>query len=291
MGQKSFDATYKNAPRDRVDELLEFRLTHPIHKRLIDGVEWNYILSGAGSKTILIMSGLLGTAETAYQMILNLEKDYRVLSLSYPAYTDIGEFVDGLVKLIDLEGIQRIHFIGGSLGAGVGHVLVRRHADRIDAIVLSSFGLYNDKKLRRFKQFVGLFNFLPYWIVSKYYQLILPRLLKGLNESEKLFQIAYVKDILNFQNNKQTLISQYRLLLNVFENSSYGLERTIDSSAVLIIQTQDDTSFDNNEQAAFRQTYPNAHIQLFEEGGHIRGTKHQAEHIAIVRQFLESESV
>jgi hypothetical protein len=86
MGKKTFDAIYKNAPQDRVDELLEFRSTHPVQQRSIDGIEWNYILSGTGSETILIMSGPLSTPEMAYRSILNLEKDYCVLSLSYSSY-------------------------------------------------------------------------------------------------------------------------------------------------------------------------------------------------------------
>jgi putative NADPH-quinone reductase len=33
---------------------------------LIDGVEWNYILSGTGSETIVIMGGSLSTPEMHY---------------------------------------------------------------------------------------------------------------------------------------------------------------------------------------------------------------------------------
>jgi hypothetical protein len=55
MRNKTFEAIYKDAPQDRVDELLEFRSTHPVQQRSIDGIEWNYILSDIGSETILIV--------------------------------------------------------------------------------------------------------------------------------------------------------------------------------------------------------------------------------------------
>jgi hypothetical protein len=67
MRTKSFDAIYKDAPPDRVDELLKFRSTHPVRQRLIDGVEWNYILSCTGSETILIIGGSLSTPEMPYR--------------------------------------------------------------------------------------------------------------------------------------------------------------------------------------------------------------------------------
>jgi hypothetical protein len=67
MNDKSFDKIYKNAPRQQVDELLAFRSTHPIQQRSIDGMEWNYILSGNGSETIVIMGGPLSTPEMHYR--------------------------------------------------------------------------------------------------------------------------------------------------------------------------------------------------------------------------------
>jgi hypothetical protein len=67
MANKSFDAIYQNAPRHQVNQLLEFRSTHPVQQRSINGVEWKYILSGTGSETIVIMGGPLSTPEMYYR--------------------------------------------------------------------------------------------------------------------------------------------------------------------------------------------------------------------------------
>jgi pimeloyl-ACP methyl ester carboxylesterase len=276
-----------NMPCDRMNDLLQFRSTHPMRHQSIDGVEWNYILSGTGTETVLIVNGMLGIADTTYRIVINLEKTYRVLSLSYPSYLEVGALVDGLIKLLDREGIQRVHFVGTSLGTAVGHVLVRRYPDRLARMVLSTFGIYDSKKLRQIEQFVSLLNRLPYWLIKKYFKLVYPLSLKGLSQSEKQFQLVYLKDLLDFQCDKQTIINQYRMILEMFENSSrYGLEDPISKSSVLIMQSQDDASFDRTAQAAFRQTYPNAHIRLFEEGGHLREIRDEEEHIATIYQFL-----
>jgi pimeloyl-ACP methyl ester carboxylesterase len=298
MIQTSFDVIYRNVPHQQVNELLEFRSTHPVQQRSIDGMEWNYILSGTGSKTILLMSGPLSTPEMVYRSILNLEKDYRVLSLSYSLYNRIDTFTDGLIKLLDLEGIERFHLIGASLGAGIGHVLVRHHPigeisplkDRVDKLVLSTFGLYTNKKISQVKQLVRLFNFLPYWITRKYLIFSIAMLLKGIDKSDRLLPLAHHQDILTCQNNKQTLIAQYQMVVDLFENSSYDLDIKIDNSSILIIETQDDASIDRDEQAALRQTYPNAKIHLFETGGHLREITHRDEYDAIIREFLELDA-
>ncbi|WP_310483556.1 alpha/beta hydrolase [Chamaesiphon sp. VAR_48_metabat_403] len=217
MRNKSFNAICQNAPRHQVNELFEFRSTHPVQRRSIDGVEWNYILSGTGSETILIMGGPLSTPEMPYRSILNLEKDYRVLSLSYSVFDRIDNFIDGLAKLLDIEGIGRFHLRGTSLGAGICHVLIRRHSigeiyplkDKVDKLILSTFGLYSSKKISQIKILIGLFQLLPYWMTSKYINFIMSVSLKGTDKSDALFSIAHNRDIIDRQNNKQTLIGHY----------------------------------------------------------------------------------
>jgi pimeloyl-ACP methyl ester carboxylesterase len=269
MANKTFDAIYKNAPKDRVDELLEFRSTHPVQQRLIDGVEWKYILSGTGSETIVIMGGPLSTPEMHYRSILNLEQDYRVLSLCYSVFDRIDNFIDGLAKLLDLEGIRRFHLRGASLGAGICHVLIRRQSigeidplkNRIDKLILSTFGLYSSKKISQLKILIWLFQLLPYWVSSKYINFTMSVWLKKTDQFDLSFNIAHNQDIINYQNNKQTLIGHYQMVVDMFENSNYNLKQEIDSSNILLIETQDEKSLDLSEQTAFRKTYPNAHIQ------------------------------
>lgn len=294
MNDKSFDKIYKNAPRQQVDELLAFRSTHPIQQKSIDGMEWNYILSGSGSETIVIMGGPLSTPEMHYRSILNLEKDYRVLSLSYSVFDRVDNFIDGLAKLLDLEGIERFHLRGASLGAGICHVLIRRQSmgeiyplkDRVDKMILSTFGLYSSKKISQLKILTWLFQVLPYWLTSKYIIFTMSIWLKGIDKFDPSFHIAHNRDIISCQNNKQTLISHYQMVINIFENPDYNLEQEIDVSTVLIIETQDEKSLDFSEQVAFRQTYSNAHINYFESGGHLREITHQDEYPAIIREFL-----
>jgi pimeloyl-ACP methyl ester carboxylesterase len=294
METNSFDAIYKNALRHQVDELLEFRSTHPVQQRSIDGVEWNYILSGTGSETIVIMGGPLSTPEMHYRSILNLEKDYRVLSLSYSVFSRVDNFIDGLAKLLDLESIERFHLWGTSLGAGICHVLMRRQSineihplkNRVDKLILSTFGLYNSRKVSQIKILIWFFQSLPYWTTSKYIIFTMSIWLKATDEFDPSFHIAHTQDIINCQNNQQTLVGHYRMVVDIFENSKYNLKQETDSSAILIIETQDEESLDRSEQEAFRQTYPNAHIHFFESGGHLREITHPDEYPAIVREFL-----
>jgi hypothetical protein len=110
--------------------------------------------------------------------------------------------------------------------------------------------------------------------------------LKETDEFDPSFHIAHTQDIISFQNNKQTLVGHYQMVVDIFENSNYNLEQAIESAAILIIETQDEKSLDRSEQAAFRKTHPNAHIHLFESGGHLREITHKDEYPSIIRKFL-----
>jgi homoserine acetyltransferase len=113
--------------------------------------------------------------------------------------------------------------------------------------------------------------------------------LEGIDEEERLFKIAYFKYLLALQNNKQTLMSQYQMTINMFENSNtYQLDQSITNNNVLIFQAKDDQSFDLDEQATLRQTYPNANVHLFEEGGHAAVLKHQEEYYKVLLGFMKS---
>ena len=107
MKQLSFDDIYQNAPQDRIDKLLRFRSTYQVRHHSIDNVEWSYVLAGQGTRTILILGGITSTVETAHDRMLELVENYRVLLISYPIYSKMDAFIDSLVKLLDLEKIDR----------------------------------------------------------------------------------------------------------------------------------------------------------------------------------------
>lgn len=49
---------------------------------------------------------------------------------------DLGRAVDDVVRTLDLQGIERAHLVGVSLGARVALETARRHGDRVQTLVL-----------------------------------------------------------------------------------------------------------------------------------------------------------
>ena len=64
-----FDQYYRNVPPQAVDELINFRATHPLKHTFAYGIQWEYIVAGRGSEALLILPGLLGFGEMSFQHI------------------------------------------------------------------------------------------------------------------------------------------------------------------------------------------------------------------------------
>jgi len=93
---------------------------------------------------------------------------------------------------------------------------------------------------------------------------------------------------LDRQLNKAMLISQFRIMEDMFENAAaHGVYEPIKDRNVLILQAKDDTGFEPGEQAALRQTYLHTSVHLFEEGGHLTRTAHRSEYDALLHVFLK----
>jgi len=211
-----FDEIYRDVPTDRRERLRRFRARHPPSHLAIGGVTWAYIAAGQGEQALLILGGAMSTAETSFRHIERYEGVYRVISPSYPPLGSLAPALDGLAAILDAEGIARAHVFCHSLGAGVAHALIRRHPEKVDRLVLSGFGLYNARSLRLARRYLRLFGLLPYGFVSGFYKRRMRQLLAGIDEGERAFLLAYMRDVLDLQHNKRTLMAQFDLLEDMF---------------------------------------------------------------------------
>jgi hypothetical protein len=51
------DATHRGIAAERWEELREFRARHPLEHVTVAGVSWDYIASGEGEDTLLLLPG------------------------------------------------------------------------------------------------------------------------------------------------------------------------------------------------------------------------------------------
>lgn len=124
-----------------------------------DGIELQYEAVGSGPPMVMLHGGLAGrgafsrqrkTLSEHYQLILPSARGNDGTDPTLPADYgfDTSELRD-LLTVMDAAGVERTHVVGHSSGGALAFELARRHADRIDRLVLiepSLIGLLPDDR-------------------------------------------------------------------------------------------------------------------------------------------------
>lgn len=118
--------------------------------RHVDVGPWStrVLESGAGSPFIL-MHGTGGHLEAFTRNLRALGAQYRLIAYDYPGHgwtttttrdLEIDDYIEHLVGLMDVLGIERAHLSGESLGGWVAVKFAARYPERVDKLVLNTPG-------------------------------------------------------------------------------------------------------------------------------------------------------
>ena len=284
----TFDEIYQDVKPEYKERLLNFRAAHPYKRVTLDGMTWEYIAAGQGDEALLLLGGGLSVGEAAFDTVLRYAETYRVLSPSYPAVGTMGDLADGLVKLLDAEGIAQAHVFGHSMGAAVAHILVRRYPARVDKLALSGFGLYTPRNARRAKWAFTMFKLMPDGFIRAVYMPKIRRMLADVDPDEGAFLTAYFEELFALYHTKASLVGQFNLLADmVVHADDYHVFDPVERPGkVLFIAAEDDRGFTAEERAALIATYPGAQAHIFECGGHWVGVVQREAYHAVLGDFL-----
>lgn len=112
----------------------------------IDGCRIHYRLEGAAdAPVVMLCHGLLGTLDMWMPQVASLAARYRVLrfdnrghgasSVTPPPYT-VAQLAADAVGVLDVLGIERVHFVGCSLGGMIGQAMGAHRSARLRSLVL-----------------------------------------------------------------------------------------------------------------------------------------------------------
>lgn len=267
--------------------LREFRTTHqPISRRLA-GVDWRYIRAGAGDATLLMLPGAPGLAEMAFLYVLAFERHWRVLAPSYPAaITSRDQLIAGLAELLEAEGCDRVHLVGGSYSGLVAQYLVGQHPERITTLLLGDTGLPNARRGRALRAAMALVRRLPAFGLHTLLRLALLPVIQG-DSPEHDFWRRYLNAVISatppaeFANRVRTWVD-----MDLGEQAVFR-RLPVWRGPTLLVQTAEDPLFPPAERAALRARYPQARYHSFHVPGHTTALSHAEDYIRLIIEFLQ----
>src|SRR5688572_13714228 len=97
-------------------EFSNFLKASQTKKLMVNGVEWEYFVTGESASTVLILTGGGSIAEAAFMYINSLASTSRVITPSIPAVNSVAECLNGIKAILANERITQTSILGFSMG-------------------------------------------------------------------------------------------------------------------------------------------------------------------------------
>lgn len=283
---RSFDTIYADVPYDQREALRFFRLSHPERRLDVQGTEWRYLIGGEDGPALLLLVGGLRMADAAFRNIPLLEDRFRVIAPSYPPLHRMADLADGIAAILDHEGISQVHVLAGSFGGMLAQVFLRRHMQRVDRAVLSTTAVFDEDTSSRYRQALAMVEATEESAVLSFakqqmFDIIAPP------EDMHAFYRAYIDELYSQRVNKAGIVSTYRALLDFADNVTLHPDDLADwPGQLLILESDDDATFDEPTRERVRGLYPQAQHYVFQNAGHSPATTQRELYFRVVREFL-----
>lgn len=279
----SFEKTYVDVPAEQRERLQQFRQNHAPKTTNVNGVEWEYLTGGKGDEVVLLLVGGLRVADAGFRAMLELERDFCVITPTYARAETMAELCDGLAGILAYEGVPQAHVLAGSFGGMVAQAFVRQCPDCVKSLILSNTAVLDDAAAARYKTELQMISPVPAELVRegakmRFYEMVAPP------ENESMFWKAYIEELFNERLGKEDLLSTYHCLLDFAEH--YILS-PIEQPKVLIIESEDDATFGKSQRDAVKAFYPHAQIHTFHSAGHSAATTQRETYFQVVRDFVK----
>lgn len=233
----------------------------------VDGVPFEYLVSGSGPRTLLLLPGLLGDAASLWQQIAEFERDHRVVSLTYPDTPSLRGQLDALARVLDAEGVERAVVVGQTLGGFLAQAFARAFPERVEGLVLVHAGVPDPKLGATVRRDIGLARVLPWFLIRGYLHRALRKMIAGLvadsavdgKQAETVAE--HFRDRFARHLDKRRVLARYGLMANLHQARPFEREDVrgllLEGKARVLILFSESNVF-GRQLDRLRELYPGA---------------------------------
>jgi len=199
----------------------------------------------------------------------------------------VSEMLEGLACIMEAEGVQRAHVVGGSYSGLIAQSFVRRYPDKVAGLVLSDTGGPSRERARKHSLYLRILQALPLPVIRALWRFGAYIYLREIQE-DRPFWRAYFREMISTIG-KQECVGRLKVWIDFDRNSRFSpadLRRW--PGRILILEAEHDTTFPARERAALRHLYPQAQVRTFRDGGHAASISRRGEYIEAIAAFISS---
>ena len=276
-----FDEIYANVNTETVASLLEFREAHPVQQLDADGVTWDYVEMGEGEETILFLHGMTGAYDIWWNQLNAFEKDYRLISVTYPAVGTFDEMSAGVLAILEKEDVEKFNVVGSSLGGYFAQYLLVTYPERIERAVFANTFPPNDLIAEKNKSIGAALPYLPEWLIMDVLKgSIVENVYPAAGHSEIV--LAYMMEQLGGRMSKAQEVGRFRCVVEPFDVAD------VDALGipVLIIEADNDPLVELALREQLKEAYPNVPVETLHDVGHFSYINEAETYTEVLREFF-----
>ena len=159
---------FKKVPQHQYIMLKQFIENHPYKKHVKNGVEYEYIATGNGKRTIVLLHGAMFNPYMWFYIIDKLKNDFRIIAPKLPAIgMGANDSVNYIKTILDTENVNKAIIVGYSYGGGIAQYFAEVYPDYTDILVLSHTGILRRKdSLIKTQKMLKKLRFLPSFSIN-----------------------------------------------------------------------------------------------------------------------------
>ena len=284
--RSTFDELAENVPDRQRLQFQAFKNQFAPHRLIGNGTSWEYITLGPEREAVLFLHGMTGAYDIWWQQIFDLRLDYKLVSVTYPAVDSLEELSQGIIAILDAEGISAVNIVGTSLGGYLAQYLIATHPERILRVVLGNTFPPNDI-LRQENGLLGTaLPFLPEWTIMRTLQGSITDSIYPASGQDD-FTRAYLLSLTSGGISKAQVVARYRTVIESFAPA----DPFVLGIPVLIIESDNDPLVNETLRSQLRQTYPYAQAFRLTNAGHFPYLNQWQEYNQLLQRFLLEPSI
>ncbi len=292
MQSFDFDKIYKNVPQEQKQELIRFRLMYPYKHHFVAGTHWNYLSSGQGEETLLLLPGGLRLAETTFKLITAFEDEYRVISPAYPPVPTVSQLLDGIAGILEAEHIHQVTVVGASFGGTIAQCFVRKYPGKVSSLILANTGVSpTPDEGRLLRRSLKILPLLPTAVLRWMAKQELLRILSYPSGVQEFWR-AYLKELFAYYITKEDILSHFEEAFDMAQHWPFKDRDLLDwSGKILILESDSDIAVKLPEREALKALYPQAQVHTFHNAGHTPSVTHREEYLSVIKDFLREQKL
>jgi len=244
IDERSIKKYYADVSQVELKRLQDFLETHEIRRINVEGKYIKYYSCGQGAQTILTFSGGHSGLETVYETVLGFENDYRMVVVDISLFKGLTEFSQGVNKVLEREGVDRVFVIGQSLSGMYSQIYFKRNHDTVDAMVLTNTFAPSQKKSKKWA--LILLRLFPFFLLKAIFKQKIRKWtpvaeIPTETKERMQFKTAFMNQVVDQQFSKGFLMNAANVAFQFHKDDEYTIEHFKDwKGKVLIISSKDD---------------------------------------------------